>query len=96
MCNPKSQGIGRRNRCRDGRIEMKLSRQECGLVQSVRGVRQHQLFDWAMTIEYRDGAWDVFIRGPSLSKRGVGSTFESAWDAFCKTELEEQPRSTPR
>jgi hypothetical protein len=70
---------------------MKLSKQECGLIVSLRESRRPQLPDWAMTIEYRDGAWDIFIRGMIGGKRGTGPTFEAAWDAFDKAELEDLP-----
>ena len=69
--------------------EMKLSRQECGLIQAVRGVHQCQLPDWAISIEFRDGAWDIFIRGMIGGRRGMGPTFEAAWDAFCEAKTED-------
>jgi hypothetical protein len=71
------------------RYAMKLSKQEFGLIIALRESVRCQLPDWAMTIEFRDGAWDVFIRGMIGGKRGVGPTFEAAWDAFCTTELED-------
>jgi len=74
---------------------MKLSKQECGLITALRESSRCQLPDWAMTVEFRDGAWDIFIRGMILGARGTGPTFEAAWDAFCKAKPEDLPFPPP-
>ena len=74
---------------------VKLSKQERGLIELLREAVQYQLPDCAIVIEYRGGAWDIFIRGMIGGSRGMGPTFESAWDACRKAESEDLLFSPP-
>jgi hypothetical protein len=77
---------------------MKLSRPEFALSELLRATVQFQaraecpLPVWALVIEYRDGVWEVSVRGLFSDMRGVGSTFEEAWEDFGKAKPEELPR----
>jgi hypothetical protein len=70
---------------------MKLSRQERILIELLRYSVQEPLPDWALTIAYRDGAWDILVRGMLGGMRAVGPTFEAAVDAWCEAMPEAFP-----
>jgi hypothetical protein len=64
----------------------KLNKQERHLIDLLRQQAMDPIPDCAISIEYRDGAWEIFIRGMAGGARGMGRTFEAAWDDYCKAE----------
>jgi len=77
------------------RYAMKLNKQERELIELLRENAQDPIPDWAITIEYRHGAWDVFVRGMIGGSRAVGTTFEAAWKTCRKAEAEVLPFPPP-
>jgi hypothetical protein len=60
-----------------------LTEQERQLIECIREQRQHDFF--RVEIELQDGAWNITLTErdgakPVRSGRGVGQTFDQAWD----------------
>jgi hypothetical protein len=72
-----------------GAHDMKLSKQERELIELLRDNAQDPIPpDWAVSIAYRDGVWEIFVRGMIGGTRGIGRTFLEAWNAYREADAE--------
>jgi len=77
------------------RYAIKLNKQERELIELLRRNEQDPMPDWAVVIECRNGAWDVYVRGMIGGARGVGTSFTTAWRAYRRAPPEDMAFPPP-
>jgi hypothetical protein len=69
--------------------KMELTEQESQLLEMIRGLDEGEQL--RLAVARRNGQWDVIVSAPPVVRhnaRGVGATFDAAWDNLVPLEME--------